>query len=232
MGDEVYVVAPTGERVGPYKASVQKNKVFINKDNIEIVEGGRIIRPLPNGLTESRLILEVDFHKDPHGLGMSHFEITTRKETSLQPKANADQLRQTKPRIFIGHGGSPDWLLIKDFFVERLGLNYEEFNREPVAGRSTKERLLEILGACGLAFIVMTGEDELGDGKRHARQNVVHEAGLFQGRYGFERAIILLEEGCEEFSNIIGIGQIRFPKGRIMAVSEEVRRVLERERLL
>jgi predicted nucleotide-binding protein len=44
--------------------------------------------------------------------------------------------------------------------------------------------------------------------------NVVHEAGLFQGRLGFERAIILLEEGCKSFSNIEGLGQIRFPKGQ------------------
>lgn len=56
--------------------------------------------------------------------------------------------------------------------------------------------------------------------------------GLFQGRLGFERAIILLEEGCEEFSNILGLTQIRFPKGNIKAQFEEVRRILERERIL
>ena len=62
--------------------------------------------------------------------------------------------------------------------------------------------------------------------------NVVHEAGLFQGRLGFTKAIVLLEEGCEEFSNIQGLGQIRFPKGNIAAAFEEIRRVLEREDLL
>ena len=56
--------------------------------------------------------------------------------------------------------------------------------------------------------------------------NVVHEAGLFQGRLGFSRAIILLEESCEEFSNIHGLGQIRFPKGNIKAVFEDVRQLL------
>lgn len=78
----------------------------------------------------------------------------------------------------------------------------------------------------------MTGEDELKGGKVHARMNVIHEAGLFQGRLGFTKAIVLLEEGCEEFSNIQGLGQIRFPKGNIQATFEEVRRVLERESLL
>jgi predicted nucleotide-binding protein len=62
--------------------------------------------------------------------------------------------------------------------------------------------------------------------------NVVHEAGLFQGRIGFTKAIVLLEEGCPEFSNIQGLGQIRFPKDNIAASFEEVRRVLEREGLI
>ena len=80
-----------------------------------------------------------------------------------------------------------------------------------------------------MAFLVCTAEDEHADSTQHARENVVHEAGLFQGRLGFERAIILLEEGCAEFSNIHGLGQIRFPKGNISAVFEEIRTVLERE---
>jgi hypothetical protein len=49
---------------------------------------------------------------------------------------------------------------------------------------------------------------------------------------GFPKGIVLLEEGCEEFSNIEGLGQIRFPKGNIRAVFEDIRAVLEREKLL
>ena len=60
---------------------------------------------------------------------------------------------------------------------------------------------------------------------------MIHEAGLFQGRLGFKRAIILLEDGCEEFSNVHGLGQIRFPSENVSAVFEDVRRVLEREGL-
>lgn len=62
--------------------------------------------------------------------------------------------------------------------------------------------------------------------------NIVHEAGLFQGRLGFTRAIVLLEKGCEEFSNIQGLGQIRFSKDNIKEAFEGIRRVLEREGLL
>jgi predicted nucleotide-binding protein len=76
---------------------------------------------------------------------------------------------------------------------------------------------------------VLTAEDEQADGNHHARMNVIHEVGLFQGRLGFERAIVLLEEVCKEFSNIQGLGQIRYPKGNISAIFEKIRTVLERE---
>jgi predicted nucleotide-binding protein len=89
-----------------------------------------------------------------------------------------------------------------------------------------------MLETSDFALIVMTGEDETKDGKVRARENVVHEAGLFQGKLGFERAIILRENGCEEFSNIAGLVQLPFPPGNIMAISEEIRRTLEREGLI
>ena len=89
-----------------------------------------------------------------------------------------------------------------------------------------------MLDAAAIAFLVMTAEDEMADGAMQARMNVVHEAGLFQGRLGFTKAIVVFEEGCAEFSNIDGLGQLRFPKGKISAIFEDVRQVLEREGLI
>lgn len=134
--------------------------------------------------------------------------------------------------ICIGHGRSPVWRELKEFLIERLHLKIDEFNSIPTAGISTTDRLGEMLDAAAFAFLVLTGEDEQTDGKLYARLNVVHEAGLFQGRLGIRKAIIMLEEGCEEFSNVHGLGQIRFPKGTISAKFEEVRQVLERERII
>ncbi|WP_268745919.1 TIR domain-containing protein [Pectobacterium brasiliense] len=97
---------------------------------------------------------------------------------------------------------------------------------------ATTSRLQQMLDNASIAFLVMTAEDEQQDGNRHARMNVIHEVGLFQGRLGFKKAIILLEDGCEEFSNINGLGQIRFPAGNISAKFQEIREVLEREGLI
>ncbi len=139
------------------------------------------------------------------------------------------RVREIGTNVFIGHGRSPIWRELKDFVQDRLHLPWDEFDRVPVAGVTNISRLSEMLDAAAIALLIMTGEDEQADGKRHARMNVVHEAGLFQGRLGFTKAIVLLEDGCEEFSNIEGLGQIRFPKGNIRAAFDEVRRVLERE---
>jgi len=132
-------------------------------------------------------------------------------------------------RIFIGHGRSPAWRELKDFLQDRLGLPWEEFNRESVPGIATTERLEQMLKVSSFAFLVMTAEDEHADQTRHARANVIHEVGLFQGRLGARRAIILLEEGCQQFSNVHGLSHISFPSGRVSAVFEDIRRVLERE---
>lgn len=129
--------------------------------------------------------------------------------------------------IFIGHGRSPMWRELKDFIGDRLSLRWDEFNRVPVAGISTVTRLAAMLDQASFAFLIMTAEDELADGSLHARMNVIHEVGLFQGRLGFDKAIVLIEEGCQEFSNIQGLGQVRFPKGKISAVFEDVRQILE-----
>jgi predicted nucleotide-binding protein len=134
--------------------------------------------------------------------------------------------------IFIGHGRSQIWKDFKDFIQDRLRLPWDEFNRVPVAGITNIARLSQMLDNAAIAFIIMTAEDELADGKIIARMNVIHEVGLFQGRLGFTKAIILLEAGCEEFSNIQGLGQIRFPKGDIKAIFEDIRQVVERENLL
>lgn len=134
-------------------------------------------------------------------------------------------------KIFIGHGRSHVWFQLKDFLRDRLGLACDEFNLEPAAGISTTARLEAMLAEAGFAFVIMTAEEEHVDGKVYARPNVIHESGLFQGKLGTRKAIVLLEEGCSDFSNISGLTQIRFPHDDLRPALEEIRRVLEREGL-
>jgi hypothetical protein len=151
------------------------------------------------------------------------------------PTIQRQEQREMKPvgdKIFLGHGSSSQWLHLHNFLKERLRLPVEEFSSSAPAGITIIDRLKVMLDNAAFAFLVMTAEDEQPNGELRPRLNVVHEAGLFQGRWGFEMAIILLEDGCDEFSNIHGLTQIRFPKNNIAACFEEIRRTLEREGLI
>ncbi|MCK4306425.1 MAG: nucleotide-binding protein, partial [Candidatus Eisenbacteria sp.] len=118
-----------------------------------------------------------------------------RKSTSSLPMLWPVQAPRNR-RVFIGHGRSRVWTDLRDFLRDWLGLEPEEFNRESPAGRSTQERLMEMLDSCDFAFIVLTAEDQHADGTSHPRLNCAHELGLFQGRLGQRLAIPLVEDGC------------------------------------
>jgi hypothetical protein len=143
-----------------------------------------------------------------------------------------DKPRYMPNAVFIGHGRRVDWERIRNHISKKHRLKVEEFNVSPTAGFTTVERLTEMLESASFAILVMTAEDRQKDGKVKARQNVVHEIGLFQGRLGFPRAIVVKEDGVEEFSNIKGLTYIPFKKGKIDDALTEIDRVLIRERVI
>ncbi len=220
---------------------IEGMKVFVASDFIDVLRphGQLISRDMPAlqaGLhTPPHFSIEAQVHaiQYPFKACEELSKLTRRVASHLQ---NIEKHKSKSERIgtnvFIGHGRSPIWKDVKDFIQDRMRLPWDEFNRVPIAGFTNIARLSQMLDEAAIALLIMTAEDEQADGKQHARQNVIHEAGLFQGRLGFERAIILLEDGCEEFSNVQGLGQIRFPKGNVSAVFEDIRRVLEREELI
>jgi len=85
------------------------------------------------------------------------------------------------------------------------------------AGHAIRDVLDEMMNSATFAILVLTAEDEMADGQLRPRENVVHETGLFQGRLGWRRAIMLVENGVEPFSNIAGITQLRYDKGQIQS---------------
>lgn len=132
-------------------------------------------------------------------------------------------------KIFIGHGRSVGWRDLKDHLQDKHGYQVVAYETGARAGHAIRDILEEMMAEASFAILVMTGEDTQADGAIRSRQNVIHEAGLFQGKLGFPRAIILLEEGVEAFSNVDGIQYIGFAKGKIKETFGDVLAVLKRE---
>lgn len=154
------------------------------------------------------------------------FEVFESKyESSIVPSE-----KETKsPIIFIGHGRNSEWRNLKDHLTDKHDYKIEAYETGARAGHTIRDILDDMASKSSFAILVMTGEDEGKDGVLKARPNVIHEIGLFQGRLGFSRAIVLLENGTEEFSNLYGIQQLRFTKNNIKEVFGDVLATLKRE---
>lgn len=133
------------------------------------------------------------------------------------------------PHVVIGHGHSRAWRELEEHLRSQHDIPVHAFESAPRAALTVREVLDEMLTVGNIALLVHTAEDEQADGGSRARQNVIHETGLFQGRFGWRRAIVLRERGCEEFSNDAGAVEIHFDEGNIQATFGEVVATIRRE---
>ena len=165
----------------------------------------------------------------------SHLE-KLRKQREAAKRAAAEKAvaidNQPVPSICIGHGKSAVWKDLRNFIHDVLQIESGEFNRVPVAGLTNTARLAELLRLSAFAVLVLTREEEESEGITRAMMTVLHHAGLFQGRLGLGRAVVLLEDGCADLGSIDGLAQMRFPAGNVAAVFDDLRTLLEQEKLI
>jgi len=120
-------------------------------------------------------------------------------------------------RVFISHGRANDWREVQAFIERDIPLPTLELAQEPNLGRTVLQKLEGEASRCTSAVIVMTADDMAGDGSPRARENVIHEIGYFQAKYGLAHVCLLHEEGTNIPSNIHGLVYIPFPKGYVSA---------------
>jgi len=138
-----------------------------------------------------------------------------------------------RPVIFIGHGKDTAWRDLKDHLQDQHGYDVIAYETGARAGHTIRDVLERMADEATFAILVMTAEDVAVDAEgrdeARARQNVVHEVGLFQGRLGWDRAVVAIENDVALFSNLQGINQIRFSKGNVREVFGDVLATLRRE---
>ena len=97
----------------------------------------------------------------------------------------------------------------------------------PNRGLTIVEKLEKASAFCNCAIVLLTKDDEITDGGMRPRQNVIHEIGFFQGKYGRNKVILLCERGVELLSNISGIMRIEFDVTHFEAVYDAIRMELD-----
>ena len=134
--------------------------------------------------------------------------------------------------VFLVHHDSPYRAVVRRFIENDCGLPVYEMTTADIAESGFAELLREQAPRCGFAICLLGKTETMADGRARADQNVVYQAGFFQGRYGFGRVALLSEEGCEGFSNVAGIVHLDFPPDHVDATFIELRRMLQREGLI
>jgi len=131
--------------------------------------------------------------------------------------------------IFIGHGKDDSWRDLKDHLQDKHRFKVIAYEIGARAGHGIRDVLEDMLDEASFALLVFSGENIDDQGRLHARENVIHELGLFQGKLGFKKAIVLLEENVEIFSNINGVQYIRYPRKKIKETFGDVLATIKRE---
>lgn len=135
-------------------------------------------------------------------------------------------------KVFIGHGRSKLWARVQLFLKDELNLQTFTFESESRTSESIIQILEDFLASSSFAILILSAEDETVDGKVRARQNVIHEAGLFQGRLGFDKVVLLKQNKAEELSNLAGLQYIPFNGDNIEQTFYELQRKLKKSGLI
>jgi len=131
-------------------------------------------------------------------------------------------------RIFVSHGRSPDWREVQAYIEKDIKIETIELAQEANRGRSVLQKLNEEADRASYAVIIMTGDDEVGaSGPPRVRENVMHEIGFFQGKYGLDKVCLLYEIGTSIPSNIEGLICVSYQKGCVQATFGILRREIE-----
>jgi predicted nucleotide-binding protein len=209
LTDRVSITRATGEKFPEISASVQKNKIFIQRSDILIEAGDIIERKMSNGGIENYEVVDPGFHE---GLGSipAGYQMSVKRSTSNLPTSNKPQKepQNMNPKIFIVHGHDELAKVTVARFIEQIGLNPIILHEQASSSKTIIEKI-ESYGEVGFAIVLYTpcdvgaknGEEQ----NPRARQNVVFEHGYFIGRLGRSKVAALVKGKLETPNDISGV---------------------------
>lgn len=191
--------------------------------------GGGLYLP-PSQTSQSDDLVKDIYHLTKELVKLSDYDFEKLKSPST---AAFNKIANSKSqKVFIGHGKSKLWARLQVFINDELKIETVSYESEPRVGESIVPVLNKMLDESTFAILILTAEDQTEEGTKRARQNVIHEAGLFQGRLGFDKAILLVQSGLEGFTNVDGLQYIPFSNENIEETFYQLQRTMKKKGII
>lgn len=209
LNDRVTITSASGEKLFDISASVQKDKIYIQRSDILIEIGDFIERKMSNGGIEHYEVIDPGFHEGLGGIPAG-YQMRVKRSISTPPNPSKSQPKQENinPKVFIVHGHDDLAKITVARFIEQIGLNPIILHEQASSSKTIIEKI-ESYGAVGFAIVLYTpcdvgaknGEEQ----NPRARQNVIFEHGYFIGRLGRSKVAALVKGKLETPNDISGV---------------------------
>lgn len=87
QNDTVHIEKPDGSRIGPFKSSVSSTSATIFDKTLDVNDGEKLVRALPNGREEFYLITSADYSAGLAGIP-PHYTLKLQRTTAIRPAAS------------------------------------------------------------------------------------------------------------------------------------------------
>jgi len=115
------------------------------------------------------------------------------------------EINSSSAKIFIIHGHDNELKREVQLLLTRTELQDVVLHEQPNRGRTIIEKLIEESEGASFAIVLLSPDDELAEGTKRARQNVILELGYFLGKLGRSNVHLIKKGDVEIPSDIQGI---------------------------
>ncbi len=108
-------------------------------------------------------------------------------------------------KVFIVHGHDGELKLKVARLLEKQGIEAIILSEKANKGKTIIEKIETYAENVAAAICLFTLDDQMVDGSKRARQNVVFETGYFYGKMGRDKTIIVSEDNALNLSDLQGV---------------------------
>ena len=136
------------------------------------------------------------------------------RQITMAATSEPDGERPTSERVFIIHGhDEAKRRELTELLRTRMNVVPVVMQDQPGRSRTFIEKFEEEADPCFAALAILTPDDvvvEQDGEQRQPRPNVLFELGWFAGRIGRDRVLLIVREGTDVPTDLLGIEQVRF----------------------